>query len=269
MNIVVCIKQVPDTQKVQVDKETGVLLREGIESKMNPYDLFALQTAAKIKEKTGAHVIAMTMGPPSATEILKEAFALGADEGVLLTDRKFAGADVLATSFTLAQGMDTLENKPDLIICGKQTTDGDTAQVGPAIAEHRKIPHVSWVVELVDINEKELIVKQDLGHYVATAKMKYPCLITVEDGIFVPSLPSYRLIQKTKDHEIISRTFTDLPVQDEKHYGLQGSPTQVERIFEPEGHDTVEWYEGSNKEIAEDIYQQLLHLKFIDEEEAI
>ena len=269
MNIVVCIKQVPDTQKVQVDKETGVLLREGIESKMNPYDLFALQTAAKIKERTGAYVTAITMGPPSATEILKEAFALGVDEGVLLTDRKFAGADVLATSFTLAQGIETLKNKPDLIICGKQTTDGDTAQVGPAIAEHLNIPHVSWVMELIDVSEKELIIKQDLGHYLATAKMNYPCLITVEDGIYVPSLPSYRLMQKTKDHEIIMRTFTDLPIQDEKYYGLQGSPTQVERIFEPEGHVTVEWYLGSAENVAEDIYQQLLHLKFIDEEEAI
>ena len=266
MNIVVCIKQVPDTQKVQVDSETGVLLRNGIESKMNPYDLYALQTAVKIKEMATGNIIAITMGPPSAKEVLKEAFALGADEAYLLTDRKFAGADVLATSFTLSQGIQTLKMNIDLIICGKQTTDGDTAQVGPAIAEYLGIPHVSWVSELLQVNQNSILIKQDLGNFYAKTEMNFPCLITVEKGILVPSLPSYRLMKAAKNKEIHTIRYQDLAIQDENYYGLSGSPTQVERIFEPESNHEVERYEGNSKELSEQLYQQLVKLKFVDAE---
>ena len=267
MNIVVCIKQVPDTQKVQVDKETGVLLREGIESKMNPYDLYGLQTAVEIKKKIGGHISVITMGPPNAEAVLKEAFALGADEGYLLTDRKFAGADVLATSFSLSQGIQTIGKDIDLIICGKQTTDGDTAQVGPAIAENLNIPHISWVSELLEIDSHSIRVKQDLGNSFAKAEMKYPCLITVVEGIFEPSLPSYRLTQSTKEKEIHTITYQDLPIKEEIRYGLSGSPTQVERIFEPDHNNKVERFEGNGIELAEIMCQELMKLKFIEEEE--
>ena len=134
MNIIVCIKQVPGTNKVEVDPVTGVLKRSGVDSKMNPYDLYALETALRIKAKVGGEVKVITMGPPQAKAVIKEAFAMGADDGYLMTDRKFAGADVLATSFTLSQGVKMM-GEYDLIICGKQTTDGDTAQVGPEMAE--------------------------------------------------------------------------------------------------------------------------------------
>lgn len=129
MNILVCIKQVPGTTKVEVDEKTGVLKRDGVESKMNTYDLYAIETALRIKEKLHGKVTVLTMGPPQASEIIKEAYMMGVDAGFLLTDRKFAGADVLATSYALSQGMKAIGNF-DLIICGKQTTDGDTAQVG-------------------------------------------------------------------------------------------------------------------------------------------
>ena len=269
MNIVVCIKQVPDTQKVQVDSETGVLLRDGIETKMNPFDLYGLQTAIKIKEKVGGHVSVITMGPFSATEVLKEALAMGVDEVYLLTDRKFAGADVLATSFTLSQGIKAINEHTDLIICGKQTTDGDTAQVGPAIAEHLNIPHVSWGLELVDVDDKSITIRQDLGDYYAKTTMEFPCLITVEKGIFEPSLPSYRLMKATQDKKINTITFNDLPIKDEKMYGLSGSPTQVERIFEPTfNHEQVK-YEGTSEEVSDKLYQTLIDLKFIDKEKPL
>lgn len=133
MEIIVCIKQVPGTSKVEVDPVTGVLKRDGVDSKMNPYDLYALETAFQIKEQKGGTIKVISMGPPQATEIIKEAYMMGADEGALITDRKFAGADVLATSYTISQGIKKLGSF-DLILCGKQTTDGDTAQVGPELA---------------------------------------------------------------------------------------------------------------------------------------
>jgi len=269
MNIVVCIKQVPDTQKVQVDSETGVLLRDGIESKMNPYDLYGLQTAIEIKRKVGGHVFVITMGPPSAKEVLKEALAMGVDEVYLLTDRKFAGADVLATSFTLSQGIKSIGEDIDLVICGKQTTDGDTAQVGPAIAEHLQMPHVSWVLQLIEIDNDSITVKQDLGDFYAKTSMKFPCLITVEKGVFEPSLPSYRLMKQTKDKEINIITYDDLPIKDEKLYGLSGSPTQVERIFEPSFNHQRERFEGTSEDVSAKLYQILLELKFIDEEKQL
>ena len=269
MNIVVCIKQVPDTQKVQVDSETGVLLREGIETKMNPYDLYGLQTAIEIKKKVGGNVFVITMGPPSAEEVLREALAMGVDEVYLLTDRKFAGADVLATSFTLSQGIESIGEDIDLVICGKQTTDGDTAQVGPAIAEHLQIPHVSWVLQLNEVDNDSITVRQDLGDFYAKTSMNFPCLITVEKGIFEPSLPSYRLMKQTQDKKINIITYDDLPIKDEKLYGLSGSPTQVERIFEPSFSHQRERFEGTSEVVSTKLYQTLLELKFVDEEKQL
>lgn len=161
MKIVVCMKQVPATSKVDIDPETGAMKRMSGETRTNPYDLFALETALAIREKTGGTVTVLTMGPPQAEEMIRDAYTMGADEGVILSDRKFAGADVLATSYALAQGIQVIGGA-DLIICGRQTTDGDTAQVGPAIAEHLTIPHAAWVAEIMDVNEKSIQVRLDL-----------------------------------------------------------------------------------------------------------
>ncbi|MPM53920.1 Caffeyl-CoA reductase-Etf complex subunit CarD [bioreactor metagenome] len=264
MKIIVCIKQVPDTQKVKVDEKTGVLIREGIESKMNPFDLFGLETAIRIKERTAATIAVLTMGPPSAKSVLYEAFALGADEGYLMTDRRFAGADVLATSFTLSQGIRFIDENFDLIICGKQTTDGDTAQVGPAIAEYLKIPHVSWVTKLRKADQQMIAFQEDLLTDVAEARMAYPCLITVEKDIYQPRLPSYRLKKKTAKQEIRMITLDDLQEKDPNRYGLAGSPTQVERIFEPTGNHHVERIAYDDLTNAHKLYEQLVALKYVE-----
>ncbi len=263
MRIIVCLKQVPDSQKVKVNPETGVLMRGGVDSIMNPFDLYALETALRIKEKLGGEVFAISMGPPNAKEVLTEAFSMGADEGYLLSDRKFGGADVLATSYTLAQGIEAIDCY-DLIICGKQTTDGDTAQTGPAISEYLNIPVVPWVKEIVDVNESVITVKQDMNDYQATVTMNFPCVLTIEKDIFQPRLPSYRKQQDSKNKEIHVLTFNDMPVKNEKKYGLSGSATKVERIFEPTSDVKSERYEGEAKEVADKLYNKLLSLRFVE-----
>ncbi len=192
MEILTCIKQVPGTSEVEVDEKTGVLKRDGVDSKMNPYDLYALETALRIKKEKGSTLKVITMGPPQAKQIITESFMMGVDEGAILSDRKFAGADVLATSYTLSQGIKKLGN-PDLIICGKQTTDGDTAQVGPEIAEFLNIPHVTNVTKIIEVKDKSIVVEVDMPNTLETCEIQYPCLITVEKDIFQPRLPSFKL----------------------------------------------------------------------------
>ena len=150
MNIIVCIKQVPGTAQVEIDEKTGVLKRDGVASKMNPFDLFAIESAMRLKEKYGGRVTALTMGPPQAEKVLREAFMMGVDDAVLLSDRRFGGADVLATSYTISQGIRKIGSY-DLILCGKQTTDGDTAQVGAELAEFLGIPHLANVTKLMEL----------------------------------------------------------------------------------------------------------------------
>lgn len=261
MEIVVCIKQVPGTTEVEVDEKTGVLKRDGIDSKMNPYDLYAIETAVKVKEENGAKISAISMGPPQAANVIKEAFMMGVDEGALLTDRKFAGADVLATAYTLAQGVKKVSNA-DLIICGKMTTDGDTAQVGPEMAEFLEIPHIANVLEIIEVKEKSIVVKMDMANTVEIAEVTYPCLITVEKGIFQPRLPSFKLKMKTVDKKIPFISLADFEDQDENKYGLNGSPTQVKRIFPPEGNNDNEVWNGSPKELADRLFNKLVELKF-------
>ncbi|AYE34022.1 electron transfer flavoprotein subunit beta/FixA family protein [Clostridium septicum] len=262
MNIVVCIKQVPGTSKVEVDEKTGVLKRDGIDSKMNPYDLYALETALQIKNKVGGTIKVISMGPPQAMDVIKEAFAMGADEGTLVSDRKFAGADVLATSYTLSQGVRKVGDM-DLIICGKQTTDGDTAQVGPEMAEYLGIPHVANVRQILGLNEKSITVEMDMPDTVEVSEVKFPCLITVEKDIFQPRLPSYKRMLETKGRKIDMIALKDFEDKDEKKYGLNGSPTQVERIFPPASNDAHEMWNGQSEELTEKMSSKLKELKFI------
>ena len=195
MKIIVCMKQVPATSQVEIDPETGAMKRLSADTRTNPYDLFALETDLQIKEKTGGTVVVLTMGPGQAEAMMKDAYTMGADEAVILSDRKFAGADVLATSYTLAQGIHVL-GSADLIICGRQTTDGDTAQVGPAIAEHLGIPHCAWVSEILRVDSDSIEVRQDLVSVSQISRMHFPCLITVDKDMCVPRLPSYLLNYK-------------------------------------------------------------------------
>lgn len=262
MEILVCIKQVPDTNKVEVDPVTGVLKRDGVDSKMNPYDLYAVETALKIKEETGATVKVLSMGPNQAKEVIKEAYMMGVDDGMLLSDRKFAGADVLATSYTLSQGARKM-GRHDLIICGKQTTDGDTAQVGAEMAEYLGIPHIANVRKLVELKETSLVVEMDMQNAVELVEVQYPCLITVDKGIFEPRLPSYRKKIATKGQEITVLGLRDLEDLNEMQYGLNGSPTQVERIFPPEVNTDREMWTGDSEELSARMLEKLKNLKFV------
>jgi len=261
MNIIVCIKQVPATSQVKIDDETGVLQREGTQTKLNPYDLLALEAAFLLREKQGGEVTVVTMGPPQAEQAVREAYYMGADKGFVFSDIRFAGADVLATSYTISQGIRLLDPF-DLIICGKQTTDGDTAQVGPALAEYLGIPHVAWV-EFMESGEDGIMVRQDLPDTCETVFMKYPCLITVERGGLVPRLPSYRRMKELRGRPVGFLSFQDFPDQDEKKYGLAGSPTRVVKMFPPQAIDTHEVWEGDGVALAERMKNKLREMKFM------
>ena len=286
MNILVCIKQVPASNKVEVDPVTGVLLRNGADSKMNPYDLYALETALKIREEVGGTISVISMGPPQAMTVIREAFAMGVDRGALLSDRRFGGADVLATSYTIAQGIKKMGDF-DLILCGKQTTDGDTAQVGSEVSEWLNIPSVSnvkkiskvesdaitieWlnipsvadVVKINQIDEDGITVSMDLPEEVEVAKVQFPCLLAVDKDIFQPRLPSYVKKMDTADREIEVYSLDDMEDKDETHYGLNGSPTQVKRIFPPTANDHHEVWDGDGSEVADKLFHMITDMKFI------
>jgi len=263
MEILVCIKQVPGTNEVKIDPATGVLNRNGVDSKMNPYDLYALETALRLKEKYGGTVSVISMGPPQAQAIIYEAYAMGADNGALVSDRKFGGSDVLATSYTLSQGI-TKFGKFDLIICGKQTTDGDTAQVGPEISEYLKIPSVCNVIKIISVNETSIIVEMDMPHHVETLQVDFPCLLTVEKDIFQPRLPSYIKKMASKNQNIQMLSLLDFDDQDEKRYGLSGSPTQVQRIFPPTITKDRELWQNSGLVLTDKMFEKIKELKFME-----
>ena len=265
MKIAVCIKQVPGSSKVEVDPKTGVLKRDGVDSKMNPYDLYALETALQMKAGfADASVTAISMGPPQCEEIIREAFMMGVDEGVILSDRRFAGADVLSTSWTLSQGI-RKSGSFDLIICGKQTTDGDTAQVGAELAEFLGIPHLCNVLKIQSLDEESMRALIDLPQHVQELRIKLPCLISVEKGIFEPRLPSFKRKKLTIDKSILLLKLDDLPDHNELHYGLNGSPTQVSRIFPPESREEHETWEGGEVETAEKLFELLKTRKFLQQ----
>ena len=261
MEILVCIKQVPGSNKVEVDPVTGVLKRTGADAKMNPYDLFALETGLRLREKYGGSVSVLTMGPPQAKAILYEAFAMGADKGALITDRKFGGADVLATSYTLSQGIHKFGTF-DLIICGLQTTDGDTAQVGPEVSEALNIPCVCNVRAIDNVEDNHIVVDMEMSEDVEKLKVPFPCLITVQKDICEPRLPSYKKQKATANREIACYTLNDMEDKDAKHYGLEGSPTKVQKIFPPKSDKVQETWTGSSDELSERICAALKKMKF-------
>lgn len=261
MNIFVCIKQVPATNKVQVDEKTGVLKRDGVASKMNPYDLFALETALRLKEAQGGRVVVGTMGPPQAQGVIREAYMMGADEGYVFSDRRLGGADVLATSYTLSQAIRAVGDF-DIILCGRQTTDGDTAQVGPAIAEHMGIPHAAWVSG-IKVENGGVTVEQQLQDEIETVFMPFPCLVTMEQDVYSPRLPSLKRKKEVKDRPITIQGLDSFMDKEPKHYGLTGSPTQVERIFPPVSDIKRETWAEDEKTTAKHLFDQLKNWKFI------
>ena len=230
MNIVVCVKQVPDTTVVKIDPKTGTLIRDGVPSIINPEDKHALEGALKIKEATGAKVTVVSMGLPMAKAALREALCMGADEAILLTDRALGGADTLATSKALAGVIAKLD--ADLVFAGRQAIDGDTAQVGPEIAEHLNIPQVTYVQD-VKVEGDTLIVNRALedGHQVV--EVKTPCLLTAIEELNSPRYMNVARIFETNDDEIkvMGAADIDVPVEE---LGLKGSPTKVKKSMTKE-----------------------------------
>ncbi len=253
MNVLVCIKQVPASSNVEVDPVTGVLKRDGAGSKMNPYDLYSIELAMSLSERYGANVRAITMGPPQARAVIEEAISMGADSGVVMSDRKFAGADVLATAYTLSEGIRKMGDY-DLIVCGKQTTDGDTAQVGAEIAEYLGIPNVSCVLAVHDICDAHITVTVALDNKIVKQTIKMPCLISADSDINTPRLPSYKRKQTITEDAVKFISFNDLEDNDPSHYGLNGSATQVERIFPPNKNTERRNISGNAEEVTDEIF---------------
>ena len=261
MNIIVCIKQVPGTTNVSIDPDTGTLIRDGVAAKMNPDDLEALELGLELIEKNGGTLNVVSMGPNSALEVIREAIYMGADGGVLISDRKFGGADVLATSYTLCSGIKAIGDY-DLIITGKQTTDGDTAQVGGELAEHLNIPHLANV-KSIELKGDKLQCIYNLDHKIVIARITMPCLICADSGINTPRLPSFKrkLTYNDASDRIKIITFDDIEDQDENHYGLKGSATKVEKIFEPDKHEDKEMI--TDGDLAKKTYEILCDHKFV------
>ena len=225
MKILVCMKQVPAGTKVDIDPETGAMKRLSGETRTNPYDLFALEAALQLREKVGGSVTVLTMGPPQAEEMMRDAYTMGADDAVILSDRKFAGADVLATSYALSQGI-TAIGDIDLIICGKQTTDGDTAQVGPQISEHLDIPVISYAQD-IKIDGDSVVVERQFEDRYHVLKAKMPCLITALSELNEPRYMTPGGIFDAVDAEITTWGRADLTELDDANIGLAGSPTKI------------------------------------------
>ncbi len=262
MNILVCVKQVPGSNNVEVDPVTGVLKRNGIASKINPYDLYAIETALTLTEKYGGRVETITMGPPQAKAVIEETVCMGAECGTVLTDRKFAGADVLATAYTISQGIKKC-GEFDLIFCGKQTTDGDTAQVGAEVAEYLGITNVSNVLSVDEIKDREVYLTVSLDDKIVRESVKLPCLISVDSDINTPRLPSYKIKKELKEDAVKFLTFEDFDDQNPDNYGLTGSATQVERIFPPAKNDEKQNIEGDADAQAQTLFDLLKAKKII------
>ncbi len=262
MDILVCIKQVPGSSNVEVDPVTGVIKRDGVKSKMNPYDLYAIELALSLAEKYGGSVKVVTMGPPQAKSIITEAVSMGAESGTVLSDRKFAGADVLATAYTISQGIKKC-GKFDIIICGKQTTDGDTAQVGAEVAEFLGIPNISNVLGVNDISDGKVMLTASLDDKIAEMSVKMPCLISADGDINSPRLPSYKVRQTVTDDMITFLSFDDFDDKNADNYGLSGSATQVEKIFPPEKNTEKSSIDGNSEEQAEGLYSLICERKII------
>lgn len=248
MNIIVCIKQVPDTQDIKINPETNTLMREGVKSIVNPFDMYAIEEALRIKEKLGGTVTVITMGPPQADEALREAVSMGVDEMVLMTDRAFAGSDTWATSYTLAKGIEKL-GKFDLIICGKQAIDGDTAQVGPGIAASLNIPQVTYVKKTEEIKEGMAKFERMTEEGYEVIETPLPCLITVVKEINIPRLPSLKGKIRAKQAQVKALTVKDIGA-DADRLGLKGSPTVVKKIFTPPKRSGGQMLQGDTPEVV-------------------
>ncbi len=254
MNIVVCIKQVPETTEVRINPETNTLMREGVKSIINPFDMYAIEEGVRLKERFGGKVSVITMGPPQADAALREAIAMGADEGYLVCDRAFAGSDTWATSYTLAGAIKKI-GPFDIIICGKQASDGDTAQVGPGISTHLDVPQVTYVKKVEEASDKLMKVERMLEEGYEVIESPLPLLMTVVKEINEPRIPSLKGLMRAKAAKITTFTQKDLNL-DPQQIGLCGSPTQVVKIFTPPQRQGGQMLKGE----VVDVVSQLVDL---------
>ncbi len=234
MKIVIPIKQVPETSNVKMDEETGTMVREGVESIINPLDLYAIETGLQLKEQYGGTVTAISMGPPSCQKALKEAVAMGCDGAVQVSHKRFAGADTWATSYVLAETIKQKIGQIDLILCGERATDGDTGQVGPGIASFLDLPLATYVSKIYDVNaDTGFRVNRLVEGGYEVLSLPFPALLTVVKEISFPRLPTLRGKQNAKKLEIPMITPDDVEIREES-IGLHGSPTRVVKIFRPQ-----------------------------------
>jgi electron transfer flavoprotein beta subunit len=255
MHFVVCIKQVPDTTDVRIDPKTNTLMREGVSSIINPFDTYAIEEALRLREKLGGKVTALSMGPPQAEAALREAIAMGVDEGILLSDRAFAGSDTWATSYALAMALRKIGDA-DIILCGKQASDGDTAQVGPGIATHLDLPQITYVRKIEEIDEKHIVAERLLEGGYEVIEAPLPCMLTVVKEISEPRLPSLKGKMKARKAEIPVWSAEDIGAAKDK-VGLEGSPTKVVRIFTPPPREGGELLEGEPEEVVPRLVERL------------
>ncbi len=261
MNILVCVKQVPDTTEIKIDPETNTLIRKGVPSIVNPFDGYALEAAARIKDKDpDTKIVVVSMGPEQAKEALRECLAIAADKAYLVTDRAFGGSDTLATSYILSETvkkLEELEGKFDAIFCGKQAIDGDTAQVGPEMSEHLGLPQVTYGLE-AEVDGDMIKVNKEVEDGVDVIGVKMPCLITFTKPAWDPRYPTIKRKMAAKRADIPSLTAEDLTTIDLEKAGLKGSPTKVKSTFVPQkktGGLKIE--EESNEESAKKLFVTL------------
>ncbi|MEG0876496.1 MAG: electron transfer flavoprotein subunit beta/FixA family protein [Oscillospiraceae bacterium] len=261
MNMLVCIKQVPDTTEIRIDPVKNTLIRDGVPSIVNPFDAYALELAARIKDADAtAQIVLLSMGPPQAKDALKECLAVGGDKAYLVSDRAFGGSDTLATSYILSSAIKKLEEtegKFDVIFCGKQAIDGDTAQVGPEIAEHLDLPQVTYAIGAEIAGDLVKVKKEvDDGFEIIGAKM--PCVVTVTKPSFDPRYPSIKSKMAANRKEIGTITADDMADIDRERIGLKGSPTKVKKTFTPAvktGGTTIQ--EDTNEASAKKLFETL------------
>lgn len=257
MKIVVCIKQVPDTNEVRLDPITGTLIREGVPSIINPDDKSGIEAALRLREKCGGTVTVLSMGPPQADVALREALAMGADEAILLTDRAFGGADTWATSSTIAAALKKLDY--DLIVTGRQAIDGDTAQVGPQIAEHLGIPHVSYVEEILEAGAESIVVKRQYEDRYHIIEVNYPCLLTSLTELNEPRYMSVGgIFDAYREKQVQVWGLSDVKdTIDKANIGLAGSPTRVKKSFTKQAKGKGSVYEVDVDEAVKLIVEKL------------
>ncbi|MFC1667211.1 electron transfer flavoprotein subunit beta/FixA family protein [Candidatus Omnitrophota bacterium] len=254
MNIIVCIKQVPDTTDIRIDPETNTLIRSGVACIINPFDMYAIEEGIRLREKFGGRVIVLTMGPPQAEDALREAISLGADEAILVSDRAFAGSDTWATSYTMSRSIHKIGDYA-LIICGKQAIDGDTAQVGPGISAHLDIPQITYVKKIEEVRVEKtgtgsMRAERMTEEGYEIIETPLPCLITVVKEINEPRIPSLKGKMRAKKAEIRKWEVKDLDL-DPSLIGLNGSPTKVVKIFTPPPRKGGQVLQGDAKEVSE------------------